>query len=112
MRKHILWAVLALTISVPAQAGDRAGFFPWPVGSAGVTVAISPPMTNAQYTAVVQPTNTAGFSSDPNNGCVYFNVLNLTPTQFQVQLKNCHTGATVNTATTITLAWIVVTHPE
>jgi hypothetical protein len=82
------------------------------MGSDGETVKISPPMTNAQYSAVVQPTNTAGFSSDPNNGCVYFNVMNLTPTQFIVQLKNCHTGVPVKAATTITLAWIIVTHPE
>jgi hypothetical protein len=86
----------------------RAGLEAWPKNSAGIPVKISPPMSDADYSAVVQPTNTSDFSSDP--GGVYFNVLHLTPGGFEVQLKNCNTGQPVPTKNTITLEWIAVSH--
>ena len=110
IRTWLSWIAVSLAMSAPAVAGDRAGAKAWPVGAEGIFVQISPPMSDANYSAIVQPTNTAGFSSITE--CVYFNVLHLTPTQFDVQLKNCNTGAPVKTKDTITLEWIIVTHPE
>jgi hypothetical protein len=110
MRTWLGWIALSLAMLVPAVAGDRAGLIAWPVGAAGVTVQISPPISNANYSAIVQPTNTAGYSGISD--CTYFNVLKLTPTQFEVQHKKCKDGVPVPTVTTITLEWIITTHPE
>jgi hypothetical protein len=111
MRTWISCIAFSLAMSAPALAVDiRAGVLAWPPGSAGIPVTISPPMSNANYSAVVQPTNTADFSSSP--GCVYFNVLHLAANQFEVQLKNCNTGVPVPTkaGVTLTLEWIAISH--
>jgi hypothetical protein len=110
MRPWFGGIAVLLALMVPAVAGDRAGSVPWPIGSDGVVVKISPPMTNAGYSAVVQPTNTAGYSTIAD--CTYFNVLHLTPTQFEVQHKTCKDGTPVKVDTGITLNWIIVTQPE
>jgi hypothetical protein len=112
IRTWLSWIALSLAMSAPAVAGDRAGAVVWQGGLAGIPVKISPPMSDANYSAIVQPANTADFSTTTE--CVYFNVLHLTPTQFEVQLKNCHTGIPVPTkpGVNITLEWIIVTHPE
>ena len=107
MRKSLSLIALSLAMSSPAVAGDiRAGVLAWPVGSMGVVIPISPPMPNANYSPNVQALNTAGFSSVSE--CVYFNVLHLTPTQFEVQLKKCKDGVPVPTTTTLTLGWSAV----
>ena len=110
MRTWLCLIALSLAMSVPAMAGDRAGSFPWPVGADGVTVIISPPFSNANYSAVVQPTNTSGYSTVSE--CTYFNVLKLEKDNFQVQHKTCKGGDPVKVDTTITLNWIAVTKPE
>jgi hypothetical protein len=108
MRTLLSWIALSLATSVPAAAVDiRAGLEPWPIGSAGIVVQISPPVSSAVYSAVVQPTNTAGYSTLTD--CTYFNVLHLTPTQFEVQHKKCKDGVPVAVDTGITLTWILVT---
>jgi hypothetical protein len=108
MRTLLSWIALSLATSVPAAAVDiRAGLEPWPIGSTGIVVHISPPVSSAVYSAVVQQTNTAGYSTLAD--CTYFNVLHLAPTQFEVQHKTCKDGTPVAVDTGITLTWILVT---
>jgi hypothetical protein len=103
--------LLAITLA-PAQSlqvvGFRAGTNAFPIGSAGITVVFSVPMPTAQYSVVVQPTNTAGYSG--TTACTYFNVLHKTTANFQVQHKRCDNGVPVNLVTGVSLDWIAWSH--
>jgi hypothetical protein len=103
--------VLAVTLSsVQAQqvVGYRAGTAPFTAGNAGIVVTFSVPMPTANYSVVVQPTNTAGYSTISQ--CTYFNVLKKTTTNFQVQHKRCDDGAPVNLDVNVSLDWIAWSH--
>jgi len=65
-------------------------------------------MPTANYSVVVQPTNTAGYSPIPN--CTYFNVLKKTTTNFQVQHKRCDDGVPVKLDVNVSLDWIAWSH--
>lgn len=109
----ILLAAAALTATMTvgiadAQTGTvgyRAGVNAFKVGQAGIYVTLSKPMPNANYAAVVQPTNTGGYS--PTKDCTYFNVLKKTTANFQVQHKRCDDGTPVALDTNVSLNWIV-----
>jgi hypothetical protein len=107
----VMIIVLAVTLaSVQAQqvVGYRAGTASFTAGSAGIVVTFSVPMPTAKYSVVAQPTNTAGYS--PISECTYFNVLNKTATNFQVQHKRCDNGAPVNLDVNVSLDWIAWSH--
>ena len=107
-------SALALAISLvllgstaPRAAELRAGSVGWTSGQAGITINLSPAVTGP-YTAVVQQTNTAGYS--PSGECTYFNVLKETATKFEVQHKTCKDGTPVALDENVTLKWILFTH--
>lgn len=107
MRTLLSLIAFLLAMSAPALAVDiRSGAFGWPLGADGVTVPISPPVNGPNASVVVNPGNTAGYS--PSSECTYFNVLKVTPTQFEVQHKTCKDGTPIKTDTAITLIWILV----
>jgi len=104
LRKAV--AILAIAViqsSGQASAADRAGTAPFPVGSAGITVSITPPMPDSCYAVSVQQTNTAGYS--PTANCTYFNVLDKAASQFDVQHKTCNTGRPEKLKASVSLDW-------
>ena len=62
-------------------------------------------MPNNKYAVVVQPTDTAGYSTTTE--CTYFNVLKKTKTNFQVQHKTCSNGDPLPLDVGVNLSWIV-----
>jgi len=98
---------IALTAGQALGQTTRAGTASFPASSAGIIVALTPPMPNGCYAVSVQQTNTAGYS--PTNVCTYFNVLKKTATQFQVQHKTCDTGVPVALDTGVSLDWLLST---
>ena len=114
LHKSVALSALLLTTAAVfpsvAQAGPqtRAGLVGWVKPSMGVFVHFSAPMPDTNYAAIVQPTNTAGYSTTKD--CTYFNVLHLTVNGFDVQHKRCDDGTPVATDENITLEWIAVSH--
>lgn len=96
-------AVVGLSAGQATAQANRAGTAPFPAHSAGITIALTPPMPDGCYSVSVQQTNTAGYS--PTAVCTYFNVLKKTATQFQVQHKSCHTGAPLALIVPVSLDW-------
>lgn len=112
MKKFSMLALalpLALLVSVGAQATEvRSGSVAWAIGQAGITIPLVPPVTSGPYSVVVQPTNTAGYSTTTE--CTYFNVLKESPADFQVQHKTCKDGTPIAVDTGVTLKWVLITH--
>ncbi len=79
----------------------------WVAGQAGVTISLQPPV-NGPYTVVVQPTNTAGYST--TGEATYFNVLKETASDFHVQHKTCKDGTPLPLDTNVTLQWVLVSN--
>lgn len=91
-----------------AQAGKcRAGVVKFPSGKKGIYV--NHPNFKLPHSVVVQPTNTAGYSTI--SACTYFNVLKHKTTQFQVQHKRCDNGLPIATDVNISLYWIMCRIP-
>lgn len=91
-----------------AQAGEcRAGVVSFPSGKKGIYV--NHDTFTRPHSVVVQPTNTAGYSTISE--CTYFNVLKHTDTQFQVQHKRCDNGVPIATDVNISLYWIMCKIP-
>lgn len=98
---------LIFLVSTGTQAAElRAGAVGWTSGQAGITINLTPAVTGP-YSAVVQQTNTAGYS--PSGECTYFNVLKETATKFEVQHKTCKDGTPMALDENVTLKWILVT---
>jgi hypothetical protein len=95
---------LPVDVKCCCGGSSRAGTAAFTAGNAGIFVTFSVPMPTAQYSVVVQPTNTAGYS--PTADCTYFNVLKKTKTNFQVQHKRCDNGTPVNLDANVSLDWI------
>jgi hypothetical protein len=94
-------------VSTGTHAAElRAGSVGWASGQAGIVVNLAPAVTGP-YTAVVQPTNTAGYST--SGECTYFNVLKETANKFEVQHKTCKDGTPLALDGNVTLKWILVT---
>jgi hypothetical protein len=104
----LLAAVAVFPAAAQAGPQTRAGVVGWVKPSMGVFVRFSTPMPDTKYAAVVQQTNTAGYSTTKD--CTYFNVLHLTVNGFDVQHKRCDDGTPVPTDENITLEWIAVGH--
>jgi hypothetical protein len=110
--KTLSTVALTLSLILLAVTGGhatelRAGSVGWTAGQAGITINLSPAVTGP-YTAVVQQTNTAGYS--PSGDCTYFNVLKETASKFEVQHKTCKDGTPVPLDNNVTLKWILLTH--
>lgn len=84
----------------------RAGSAAFPAGKDGITVTLTPTV-DQPYTVIVQPTNTAGYSSTTE--ATFFNVLKETPTKFEVQHKTTKDGTPLKLDVNVTLKWILVT---
>lgn len=82
------------------------GSVSFPIGSAGVSVRFTVPMPAANYSVVVQPTNTAGYST--TSSATYFNVLHKTVNGFDVQHKQCSDGTPLALDVGVTLDWIAM----
>jgi hypothetical protein len=96
-------AIIGLTsLSATAATNCKAGVAPFLSGQKGIVINHSG-MDN--YVAVVQATNTAGYSSQSTP--TYFNVLKLKPTNFQVQHKRTDNGTPIALDTNVSLAWII-----
>lgn len=115
--KRLVLLVSALVIVLCAGAADalaqgshplglcKAGTAAFGVGQAGIVVPYAVPWpVNTAYVVVVQPTNTAGYST--TTACTYFNVLKKTATQFEVQHKTCDSGVPIVLDTAVSLDWI------
>jgi len=95
--------LFGLTAMSSSAATDcKAGVAPFLSGQKGIVINHSG-MDN--YVAVVQATNTAGYSSQ--SVPTYFNVLKLKPTNFQVQHKRTDNGTPIALDTNVSLAWII-----
>jgi hypothetical protein len=102
------FVVLWLGLAPEVLATDRAGTIGFPIGSAGITVPIVPPMPNNTYSVSLQATNTAGYST--TSDCTYFNVLHKTPTQFEIQHKRCKDGIPVTLDQGVSIDWQISGH--
>jgi hypothetical protein len=110
-RFAIVLALAVISVSSASAQGSnppglcKAGTAGFAIGQAGITINYPVPWpANTVYSAVVQPTNTAGYS--PTTVCTYFNVLNKTATSFQVQHKRCDNGVPVPLDVAVSLDWI------
>ena len=106
----VLAAMMLAAAPAIAEAAPqtKAGLVGWVAPAMGLTVHFATPMPDTNYAAVVQPTNTGGYSTTKD--CTYFNVLHLTVNGFDVQHKRCDDGTPVATDTNVTLEWIAVSH--
>ena len=100
-------AVILFAGLAEAQIGDyRAGTSPFLVGQAGISITFTTPLPSADYSVVVQATNTSGYS--PTTVCTYFNVLHKTSSGFSVQHKRCNDGVPVALDAGVSLDWIAI----
>lgn len=107
--KSLAITLVAATLSMSANAQQiQAGVKGFLAGQAGIYITLPTPMPDGNYSAVVQATNTSGYS--PTTECTYFNVLKKTATNFQVQHKTCIDGTPIALDKNVSLNWIVVTY--
>ncbi len=111
MRKLSIFAVALPFVAALAATGSanaaeiRAGVSSFAIGQAGIYVPLSPAVDEA-YSVVVQPSNTAGYST--TGECTYFNVLKSTPTEFQIQHKTCKDGTPIPVDVSVTINWVLM----
>lgn len=110
--KTLLALLVGSSVAMSANATNevRAGVAPFLAGQAGIYITLPTPMPNGNYSAVVNATNTSGYS--PTTECTYFNVLKKTATNFQVQHKTCIDGVPIPLDKNVSLNWIVMSYSQ
>lgn len=98
-------AISLLAAGAADAAEIRAGVSSFAIGQAGIYVPLSPAVDQA-YSVVIQPANTAGYST--TGECTYFNVLKETPNEFQIQHKTCKDGTPIPVDTSVTINWVLM----
>lgn len=112
MKINTLLALLVTSsVAMSANANStRAGVDAFLAGQAGIYITLDTPMPNGNYSAVVNATNTSGYS--PTTECTYFNVLKKTATNFQVQHKTCIDGVPIPLDKNVSLNWVVMSYTQ
>lgn len=101
--------IIPFALSVSAQQplqNYRAGTAGFTAGKDGINITFSSPLPSTKYAVIVQPTNTAGYST--TTVCTYFNPLHKRVDGFEVQHKRCDNGVPVKLDTNVSLDWVVV----
>lgn len=106
-----LAAAIAIPFALSASAQQplqnyRAGTAAFTAGKAGINITFSSPLPSTRYAVIVQPTNTAGYST--TTVCTYFNPLHKRVDGFEVQHKRCDDGVPVQLDTNVSLDWVVI----
>ncbi|NND74505.1 MAG: hypothetical protein HKN44_05820 [Ilumatobacter sp.] len=90
-------------ISVPII---KRGATVFGIGKAGILVTFDTPMPSADYTLVIQPLNSGGYST--TSDATYFNPLKKTATGFQIQHKTTLDDIPLAVDTNVSMDWIAV----
>ena len=75
-------------------------------GEAGIYVNFTTPMPSDQYSLVIQPHDTGGYST--TSDATYFNPLKKTATGFQIQHKTTKDGTPLALDFNVSVDWIAV----